>query len=102
MRGSAFLVVVVGFVLAADAPRKDNDRLQGTWTATAAEDSRKKVPADVLKKLKIAVKDDKMTFFPSERELTCTLDPTRKPKQITLTDSEGKKGKPLEGIYSLE
>jgi uncharacterized protein (TIGR03067 family) len=99
MRRYVLLVVVVGLIAGADAPKKDKDRLQGTWIASAAEDSGKKMPAKVLDKLKIVVEGNKMTFFPSERDLTFTLDPSQKPRQITLTES---KGKPLEGIYSLE
>ena len=107
---AVLLVLTAGFVLAADNPKedaakKDREKLAGTWKVTSAE--RDGQPDKVSKDaVTTYTADGKFTVKFADGtsgEGTYQLDPGKKPKAIDYTKNNGpNKGKPHEGIYSLE
>jgi uncharacterized protein (TIGR03067 family) len=95
--------LLAGLAAAAPAPDKkeDKDAIQGTWTVVSGEEGGKPLP-DQLKSLKMTFKDDKFSYKSADdmKEAKYQIDSTKKPKQLTLTPSDGEK--PLEGIYELD
>jgi uncharacterized protein (TIGR03067 family) len=104
MKTRALCGLVVALLLVAaegqgDA-KKDQDRLQGTWTLTAEERDGNKTAAEDLKKraVKLTFKGDKVTVQVGDRQEhaeTFTLDPSKKPKEIDIADK-------AKGIYELD
>jgi uncharacterized protein (TIGR03067 family) len=84
----------------ADDAKKEQEKLQGTWSIVAGE--KDGTPDEEIKKDKLVVAAEKMTIKKGaggdEEAVTFTLDPTQKPKQLDI-DSKG--GKIL-AIYELE
>lgn len=90
----------------AEASRQEFSKLQGTWTCTRWEEGGKPATAQEL--------SDRIAFFGGEVCLirqggklvqitTHKLDPTRTPRTVTATVSQGRfKGDVLLGIYDLE
>jgi uncharacterized protein (TIGR03067 family) len=108
------IVCCLPTLLADDAKPKeeakdDSKLLEGSWNGIGLEADGKKVPAEVLEKLK-----GRFTFKGLELLMTDTtpvsgakatvkLDSSKTPKQIDLTGIEGTgKGKTIQGIYKLE
>ena len=113
MKRRALLLVTVGLLLAADAPKdhagkKDLEQLQGTWLLVSAERDGKKVADDEVKKVKLVVTGNKFCFLSGSEvgtsaEGTFTLDATKKPKATDSTANAGPdKGKTFFGIYDIE
>ncbi len=115
MRHSLFHSFVIGILLtniasADDAKekviQKDHRRIEGTWRITSLEINGKKSKDDDAEKLTV-VNDGKGTWsVRSEGKAisrgTSTLDPTKKPKTIDFTPTEGGgKGDQFRGIYQL-
>jgi uncharacterized protein (TIGR03067 family) len=103
------LIATVGVLLAADAPqdaavKKELDQLQGTWQMVSHEVNGK--PDDTLKGTVRVVEGDKFTIKKGDKVLrvgTMKLDPTKKPKWIDISFTEGpEKGKARLGIYVLD
>jgi uncharacterized protein (TIGR03067 family) len=101
-RWPALLVALAfaGWLAAADDDKDDGKKFQGTWTVVSVESEGK--PNDKLKsvvftftgeKLRVKVGDD-------TKEGTVKLDAAKKPKEITITPSDGEK--PLLGIYEFD
>jgi uncharacterized protein (TIGR03067 family) len=111
MRSQAWLLVVAaGLVLVAAAPggdeaKEDAKKLQGSWEVLEFEVSGKPLPEQFLQKVKVVFAGDKFKFDsgkPQNKDATFKIDPTKKPKQITIT-SEEKGGKmDLLGIYEFD
>ena len=104
MRSIACLLLPAA-LFAADAPKKeapDQDRIQGAWACESAEQGGMAVPAERAKGFKMAFKGDKFTLTMPGRqhEATFKLAPGEKPKQLTLTPSDG--AGELKGIYALD
>ncbi len=105
MKSRTLLFVAVGLLLAADAPKKevsDKDKLQGTWTVVSAEGSGQP-SADEVKTLKFIVTGTQYTVKKGDEVVvkgTVTLDPAKKPKELTLKDDGD--DKPTLGIYTFE
>jgi len=105
-------VVGLGLVRAADdakeaAIKKDRTALQGTWQAISYALDGQKASAEDMKKIKLVIdaegkssaQRDGKTFIAS----TIKLDPTKTPKAIDMTYTEGEiQGKPALGIYKIE
>jgi uncharacterized protein (TIGR03067 family) len=102
-----YAVAVLAVVLAADAPKKDKEGLQGTWKVVSVEQGGKaqeegKEFVMVFDKDTFAVKrgDDVIV------KGTFKVDPAKKPKAIDMTITEAKKeqdkDKEIHGIYELE
>jgi len=103
------LIVLAGMVLTANGAqdagvKKELDQLQGTWQMVSHEVDGK--PDDALKGAMRVVEGDKFTIKKGDKVLraaTIKLDPTKKPKWIDITFTEGlEKGKTRLGIYVLE
>jgi uncharacterized protein (TIGR03067 family) len=89
---------------AQDATTRELEQLQGTWQMVSHEVDGK--PDEALKDAVRVVKGDKFTIKQGDKVLraaTMKLDPTRTPKWIDITFTEGpEKGKVRRGIYVLE
>jgi len=110
MKWYALPILIAGFLLAADdakdAAKADQDNLQGTWKMDSIEIGGQEVPEDVLKEFQLSIQGDKYTVKRGDDTIvvaTFKLHPTKKPKAIDFTPTEGdNKGKTFHGIYALE
>ena len=89
-----------------DAIKQDRKRIQGTWRVVALEINGNKSKQEDIKKLTVVNRADGQWSLRSEDKVisggTSQLDPTKKPKTIDFTPSEGDtKGKLHHGIYEL-
>jgi uncharacterized protein (TIGR03067 family) len=104
---------LLGVAAAQDKAPKDNAakaelaKFAGEWQAVRIiNDGQEGVPEDELKELRLTIKGNKRVLKVGDEvkaESTFTLDPAKKPKEITITvNSEGPlKGRKLTGIYEL-
>jgi len=87
----------------ADPSRADKEKLRGTWTILALERSGKRMPRNLLPSsvVQFDLVGEKLTFdyagFTGPG--TCTLDPTKKPKEMDMVSEEEETSR---AIYSLE
>jgi uncharacterized protein (TIGR03067 family) len=112
MRVHTLLLVVVGLLIAADKPKKDDakkelNKLQGTWTIVAVEVNGAQMPEDERKNvgIKMILKGDKYTIDGGERthKGTFKVQPDKKPKAMDCHPSEGElKDKVIKAIYELK
>jgi uncharacterized protein (TIGR03067 family) len=92
---------------ADDAAKKELAKFAGEWQAVRIiNDGQEGVPEEELKELKLTIKGNKRVLKVGDEvkaESTFTLDPAKKPKEITITvHSEGPlKGRKMTGIYEL-
>jgi uncharacterized protein (TIGR03067 family) len=98
-------------VAAQDPPKPDAKaemkKMEGTWTfEKSVANGMEGIPAEDLKKARLYIKGDKRTIKVEEEVLAesqYTLDPSSKPKKITIKVlTGGLEGKELKGIYELE
>ena len=115
MARSLFGLLVVGTLLTSmvladgvedDAIQRDRKRIQGTWRVVALELNGNKSKQEDVKKLTVVNRADGQWSLRSEDKVisggTSQLDPTKKPKTIDFTPSEGDtKGQLHLGIYEL-
>lgn len=104
---------LLGVTVAQDKPATDDPakkelaKFAGEWQAVRiVNDGQEGVPEDELKELKLTIKGNKRVLKVGDEvkaESAFTVDPTKSPKEITVTvNSEGPlKGKKLTGIYEL-
>lgn len=88
------------------AIKKDRKRIEGTWRVTALTVNGNKAREEDAKKITVVNGNDGTWSVRSEgKEIskgTSTFDPTKKPKTIDFTPTEGGgKGEQLLGIYQL-
>ena len=108
LRGS--IIVMATSLIAAgasqDAGKKDRGEIQATWKIVTLEVDGQHAPAEIVGKLKLVFKDDKLTFTPGEpgfTNYTYKLDPTQTPPAFDMTHADGtNQGKTEKGIYSLK
>ncbi len=108
MKRHALLVLVVGLLLAADDPKdevkKEQDKFKGTWIVESAE--HKGQASEEGKGDEVTFDGDQVTIKRAngeERKGTIKIDPTKKPKTIDFTPSDGdNKDKIHPGIYELK
>jgi len=100
-------VALFGSAIADDKSdaKKDHEKIQGTWTFVSMERGGEKVPLGDPAPM-ITFDGNKFTVKAGETVLqagTQTLDPTKKPKAVdsTVTEGEGK-GTTMLGIYELD
>jgi uncharacterized protein (TIGR03067 family) len=90
--------------LAGDAPKSDDDKIQGTWQPKGLSLSGKPLPKPAPKDLptRTFTKTKLVTEDPGkgQEEATYKLEATKKPKQIDITSKRSKKT--LKGIYVLD
>jgi uncharacterized protein (TIGR03067 family) len=91
-----------------DTPKEDlvNEeirKLEGTWICVSMEVGGQKIPEDKVKKqgTKMVIKGDRWTLGDNEDsgEMTCKIDPSKKPKAL---DTKEEKGKTSLAIYELK
>ncbi len=100
------LALVLSFAPAArSGDGKDGDNLQGTWLPSTAELGGKAFPDEVLKTLKLVVKDDRYTVTVGKDvdQGSVKLNPAAKPKEMDITGTDGpNKGKTILAIYERD
>jgi uncharacterized protein (TIGR03067 family) len=89
-----------------DGVKAELKQLQGTWKVVQAIDNGEKVPADDLASMVIIIEGEKLSVREKDKvqhRMTLKIDPSKKPKTIDLTHTEGaKKDKTDMGIFKLE
>jgi len=102
------LIASIAAVAGTDDAKKDLDKMQGTWTVTAAERDGPKVPEKELQAMQVVIKDVVIDIIHdrndkhSIHEKSClTLTPTTKPRSFDLALTKGAKSKLAVGIYEL-
>jgi uncharacterized protein (TIGR03067 family) len=107
VRALIVLISVLGGTLAGGAEEmKDAARLEGEWSMVSGEANGQALPADAVKAMKRVAKDGVTTITHGEQmyfKAKYTIDPTKKPKTIDYTMTEGPtKGKTQFGIYEID
>lgn len=111
MRVQAVLALTAVMLAGADNPKadvgkKELQKLQGTWVAVSREENGQRVPPEELKHITVSFRGDKFTVRRGDKVIqagTQKLDPTKKPKTLDATATEGEdKGTTLLGIYELK
>jgi uncharacterized protein (TIGR03067 family) len=102
----ALLVLGVGLLVAADAKdddaaKKELKKLAGTYVMVSGESKAEKLSEDRIKDTTMKIDGAKYTanFGGDAVTGTLKLDPTKTPKEIDATDSEGKT---ILGIYKFK
>ncbi|OAI54878.1 hypothetical protein AYO44_14100 [Planctomycetaceae bacterium SCGC AG-212-F19] len=101
----ALLALVAGVLVAADDPAAEAKKFEGAWTMVSGEKDGKGLPEPSVKTAKLVIKGDQHDVRIGDDTFKGThkLDPTKKPKTIDATDTEGPfKGKTVLGIYELD
>jgi uncharacterized protein (TIGR03067 family) len=105
------MAVVFGTLLPAgdardEATRKDRKKYEGTWQVVSLEVDGNKAGEEDARKITVINAADGHWTLEAEGKVvargTSVIDPTRKPKTVDLTVTEGKdKGKTALGIYEF-
>jgi uncharacterized protein (TIGR03067 family) len=107
MLAPTLILAAAGMLAVAPAPdekeKKDQDKMQGTWSVQTITRGGKDMPADEAAKMKLVIDGEKFTPTISgkadEGDSTFKLDPAKKPATIDVTD---KKGEVVPGIYKID
>jgi uncharacterized protein (TIGR03067 family) len=104
MRFHALLALAVGLLIAADTKddaKKEMKKLSGTYVMVSGESRAEKLSEERIKESKMIIEGEKYTAtFGGDSVMgTLKVDPTKTPKQIDATDSEGKT---ILGIYKFD
>ena len=105
MRRCAPLVLAAGFLVAADDPKDELKKLEGTYKMVSSEEKGKKLPDETVKDATLKIAGDKHTAKVGNVTIVGIhkVDPTKKPAEIDASDTEGPfKGMTRLGIYKLE
>lgn len=105
MKRYALLVLAAGFLVAADDPKDELKKLEGTYTMVSGEQKGEKLSDQVVKNAKLTIVGDKHSVKVGDDTIIGThkVDQAKKPAQIDATDTEGPfKGKTVQGIYELD
>jgi RNA polymerase sigma factor (sigma-70 family) len=89
----------------APKPQKEEDAIQGTWYAVKGEFNGNTVPAEDLQAMKMVIQGDRLDFnMAGEKNepVTFKLNPTKKPKVMTVTLTEANVKKTAAWIYELD
>jgi uncharacterized protein (TIGR03067 family) len=85
-----------------EAAKAELEKLQGTWQLISAEADGKTMPAEQVKNIRVVIKGSKHSVYFGDasvvKEIPFTIDPTKKPKQVTDTLPDGKQ---IKSIYEL-
>ena len=109
---SLVVLLAVSSFLLADKD-KDNDKavkkelvkFEGTWKIESMVIDGKEAPPEVFKEAKLVCKGDQFTMTHGDvvYKGTFKVDPSKKPKEIDVTFTEGpEKGKTVKGIYEVD
>jgi uncharacterized protein (TIGR03067 family) len=107
---TTFVLCVTSILFLTPCVRCGEDKdevklMEGNWTPTVAELAGKKFPDEVLKTMKLIVKNDQYTVKVGEiiDKGTVKLDSTKKPKEIDIVGTDGpNKGKTFLAIYEID
>jgi uncharacterized protein (TIGR03067 family) len=110
MRPFGLIASTLGVLIAADAgddaAKKDLEKFQGNWHLISAERGGKKTPPEDAKKITLSIQGNKFVLRENAviiSEGTMTLDPTKKPKEIDESITNGvHKGKVYSAIYEID
>jgi uncharacterized protein (TIGR03067 family) len=110
MRWTGLACALLGLLLGADDPRKDDiknpaDALQGGWSMVLLFVNGEEVPADQAKSGELIVEDDEYRpkLGATVEVSTFKVDATKNPKTIDFTSTSGfQKGKTTKGIYKID
>jgi uncharacterized protein (TIGR03067 family) len=97
-------VLLVSSIVRGDAA-KGGENIDGVWLPASAELAGKKLPDEVLKTIKLEVKDVKYTVTAGEAvdRGKVKLNPEAKPKEVDITGTEGpSKDKTILAIYERD
>jgi uncharacterized protein (TIGR03067 family) len=100
-----FVVVFVTAMSAADEDvvKAEMKNFEGTWQLVSATRDGKDTPKDVVKKIRVVIKDNKHSvYFGDEivaKEVPFTIDPKANPKTVVDKLPDGKE---IKGIYKLD
>jgi uncharacterized protein (TIGR03067 family) len=96
------LLGVAAAPVGQDKGKKDEEKIVSTWSAVSAEKEGMKAPDELVKNLKVTFADGKVkvsgTGNDKVTDISYTLDPTTKPKEINFTEGGIVAAK---GIYEL-
>lgn len=101
----ASLAVMILLAPVARGADDDEQSVQGTWIPVSAELGGKALPDEVLKMMKMEIKESKyiVTVGPGTDEGSVKLDPAKAPKEIDVSGTKGpNKGKTFLAIYELK
>jgi uncharacterized protein (TIGR03067 family) len=109
--GVALVFVGIGSLLAAgddkeDAIKNDRKKYEGAWQVVSLEVDGKKTGEEDAKKITVVNEADGKWTIEVEGKVvargTSVIDPTKKPKEVDLTTTEGDdKGSTALGIYEI-
>jgi uncharacterized protein (TIGR03067 family) len=107
MKTPLLMFVAAGLVLATTSEQagdqQDLQKLQGTWKLVSAMQDGKPLPDEKVKQTTIVFQGDSFRFpgsaeYATSKEGTIKIDPTKKPKQMDATSTQGEV---MLGIYDL-
>ena len=106
MKHCAILLLAVLFPVGAYGDEKP-ELLQGSWTVAQMERGGEQPPQELLRTLKVVIKDSTLRMSDSQRGEggSFTLDDSKKPKEIDLVFKEGPQEdvkRTAKGIYELD
>lgn len=98
------LAILTSFAAADDdAARAEMKKLEGTWQLVSAVKDGKETPEDVVKQIRVVIRDGKHSVYFGDavaaKEIPFTVDPTANPKTTVDTLPDNKQ---IKGIYKLE
>src|SRR5262245_46038983 len=109
IRWAALLVagILVATVGGGDDAKKEQKKLEGTWTAVSMEKDGEKIPDATVKELKLQVTLKEGNYTKMDGKVidkgTGKADPTKKPRTTDIMPTEGpNKGKTIKAIYELD
>ena len=106
MLGRWLLVLLVVPASGQIDAKKEMKALEGTWQAIRLLKGTEAAPKDLIEQISLVLEDDRIKMMVKNMlvaEAQFTVDPTKKPRQIDVTDLTGpNKGKVSLGIYELE
>jgi uncharacterized protein (TIGR03067 family) len=102
--GAVALAIVTAVSTAdEDAAKAEIKKLEGTWQLVSAVKDGKETPVEVVKKIRVVIKDGKHTVYFGDdavaKDIPFTVDPTRNPKTTVDLLPDGKE---IKGIYKLD
>ncbi len=89
----------------SDEVKDESKKLEGTWLPTTAELKGMPFSEQILKMMKLVIKDGKYTVTVGQNkdQGTLKIDPSAKVKTMDITGTEGpNKGKTIPAIYELD
>jgi uncharacterized protein (TIGR03067 family) len=97
--------LILGSLASAEDAKDDAKKLDGDWVLLEGEVGGEKLPAEVIKTVKLTLKGDSYVASVSGRldKGTITILPDKKPKAMDITGTEGpNKDKTIPAIYELD